>query len=208
MEAEQIAKLEARVAELEARNARLEELATKDALTGLSNRRDFDETVEVLFRDQAVENKRIEKKAWTFVVFDIDNFKVINDTYGHETGDRILVEASRYLREVVGIREGRDKLARYGGEEFVMLLKGCGEEDALRKFGKFYNEASGKIELKFQSEIGEVTFSAGLREFVPGDDQTFRDVYHKADEALYHGKRNGKNQITAYRPKIKDAQEK
>ena len=101
-----------------------ERLATRDSLTGLANRRLFDESLQ---REVA----RAQRLATplSLLVLDVDHFKQVNDTYGHQTGDAVLREVSEAL---VANTKNYDVAARYGGDEFVVLLPGCTREDAMR----------------------------------------------------------------------------
>ena len=110
------------------RNARLldevERLATRDSLTGLANRRLFDESLQ----REAARSQRLATPL-SLLVLDVDHFKQVNDSYGHQTGDAVLREVAEAL---VANTKNFDVAARYGGDEFVVLLPGCGREDAMR----------------------------------------------------------------------------
>lgn len=193
------------IKELAERAIRAEKLATVDELTGLDNRRNFNAEIERLFKENKLENKRdLAKKGLTVVMFDIDKFKSINDTYGHDIGDQALKAAAEYLNTSVGVRRG-DKLARYGGEEFIMLLSNCALDDAIEhKFSRFYDEASGEIHFgfpfKFQHNGQEIelpiTFSAGIQEL--DGHQTYDELVKQADLALYVAKQTGRGKLVAH----------
>ena len=110
--------------ELEAANRELEKLATFDMLTGAYNRRRFEEYVEA-----AVDMKKMHGTPFSIIMFDIDCFKLINDVYGHNWGDRILQEVTEIVK--ASIRE-TDKLFRWGGDEFIILMPGKASKDAYK----------------------------------------------------------------------------
>jgi diguanylate cyclase (GGDEF)-like protein len=161
-----------------------EEAAFTDHLTGLANRRRFERQLE---REVA----RVERfeHPFTLLMIDIDNFKNLNDTFGHDAGDDAIRRLSRVLRE--GTR-GIDLAARIGGEEFAVLLVetrkdvGCEVAERLRASIK-------SLEIPRASNI---TASFGVAE-CPNDAQTAADILKAADVALYEAKRNGRDQVVA-----------
>jgi diguanylate cyclase (GGDEF)-like protein len=168
-------------------NARLVETlelhAAEDALTGLANRRGFDEAC-------AAELDRLVRHGGTvvLVLFDLDHFKEINDTYGHPFGDRMLVAASAVLRSLV---RGHDTVARIGGEEFALLLPGAtlveGEEVAERA-----RERLATIELP----RGVLSCSAGVA-IAGATEGGYGELLAEADRALYEAKRQGRGRTVA-----------
>lgn len=157
--------------------------ALKDAVTGLPNRQAYDDRLEQEFHRW----KRFGEPL-AMLVWDIDDFKKINDTYGHQSGDKALRVIAGKLQET--LRE-TDFIARYGGEEFVVLLVGtdlAGAKQVAEKMRKRITQ----IALKANSERIRMTISGGLSLFSPGDAP--EDVFERADQALYKAKRNGKNQ--------------
>ena len=161
-----------------------EEAAFTDHLTGLANRRRFERQLER-------EVGRVERFArpFTLLMLDIDNFKNLNDTFGHDAGDDAIRRLSRVLRE--GTR-GIDLAARIGGEEFAVLLV------ETRKEGGF--EVAERLRVAIKSlELprgGGITASFGVAE-CPSDAQTAADILKAADVALYQAKRNGRDQVVA-----------
>lgn len=166
----------------------MEQLATTDGLTGLTNHRSFQQRLAQL-HDLCERAGR----PYSLILTDIDHFKSINDTYGHPVGDQV-------LRRVAGILKGRsrrvDIVARYGGEEFVLVLP---DTDA-RGAETFANDLREEIAAQvMSSEHGSfsVTISMGVAEF-PHDDRGRAGLVEKADQALYFCKEHGRNCVTRY----------
>ncbi|MDO8443841.1 MAG: GGDEF domain-containing protein [Candidatus Azambacteria bacterium] len=176
-----------RIKELEEEVSRLKGLAYQDELTTLYNRHGFkeesakfiDEVKGYLENPSRRENFLI--KSLSLGIFDIDNFKKINDTYGHQAGDEILKQASKIIKEKV---RGIDIVARWGGEEIIVGLVGSDENHAF----EIFDDIRKKIE-----EKTKVTVSGGVASFTEGGD--FDSLFKKADEALYKAKQTGKNKI-------------
>ena len=171
--------------ELEDANELLHELAATDSLTGLPNRRIFQERLQLEFA-----RSRRKKLSLSVLVIDVDNFKRRNDTWGHDHGDEILVQLSEILAQTV--RES-DLAARYGGEEFVALLPEADEAQAL-------GLAERILEAVRTAEWpnGPLTVSIGasaMDEATPNQQR----LVTLADEALYAAKRAGKDRATGYR---------
>lgn len=162
--------------------------AMTDALTNLANRKAFDEELERL-----CEAADRERSPLTLAVVDIDHFKAFNDSWGHQTGDQVL----RYVASVLA-RIGRSPrvAARYGGEEFAMIFP---SESAPIVFSAL---ESARTEIASRSlrrrstneELGSVTVSAGLAQRQPQEAPV--SLFERADAALYHSKRSGRNRIT------------
>lgn len=160
----------------------LEKLSTTDPLTGLSNRRLMDKILEHHF----IEAKH-SFNPFTLILFDIDDFKRINDTYGHNTGDEVLVAIADLAR--LSLRK-TDYIARWGGEEFLILLAQASVDDAVVLSEKIRQ----RIE-KLQFPM-KVTCSFGIS----GCDPSFNiyDLIDHADTALYDAKKSGKNKIVTF----------
>ena len=160
---------------------RLKQLATTDALTGICNRRHFDEVL-------ASEINRAARfsSPLSLILFDIDHFKRVNDTFGHQAGDRVLTQ----LAVTVGnsIRTV-DLFARWGGEEFVVMLPGS-DLDAGRLLAEKLRMA---LEKQPFSDVGQVTCSFGVAEYAPGDNADA--LIKKVDRCLYHAKASGRNRV-------------
>ncbi len=174
----------------ESRLRRSQYMATVDALTGVPNRRAFDETAETA--------TRLASKAGTnlsVIMCDIDYFKQYNDTYGHAQGDVCLRQVAHLLQG--HLRGGGDFLARYGGEEFVMLLPST-DEEAVRAVGDRLCSAVAGLGIPHAGNASEqvVTISCGIasdRFGLEGGEADFKALLQRADAALYAAKRQGRN---------------
>lgn len=166
--------------------------AMTDGLTGLANRKAFDEALE-----KACEQAEANGEVLTLAVLDIDHFKAFNDTWGHQTGDQVL----RYVASVIG-RSGvaPRTAARYGGEEFALIFPGETARAALAILEEIRGEVSSRV-LKRRStneDLGAVTLSAGLAQRKPGELPA--SLVERADAALYDSKRAGRNRTSAADP--------
>jgi len=163
--------------------------ATHDALTGLWNRKAI---LEILRKE--LDRSRREAAPLGLIMLDLDHFKQINDTYGHQAGDAVLHEVARMM--VASLRS-YDSAGRYGGEEFLMVLPGCDEQEAagiaerLRLLSASYS---------FESSQGalEVTVSLGVASTDGSKDSGMDSLIRAADEALYHAKRLGRNRVEVW----------
>ena len=178
-----------RTAALQSANARLRNLARTDPLTGLSNRRYFDEIKTIEMR-----RTRRDGKSLALLICDIDYFKDYNDHYGHAMGDRCLIAVAQALQGSLG-RAG-DMVARLGGEEFGVLLSGA-DTAAARDMADRLREAvaSCGIEHLPSSIASVVTISVGLAVHSPDSDEDFDALFQEADQALYRAKASGRNRV-------------
>ncbi len=158
------------------------EKAVRDALTGVANRMGYEERLA-----QEYSRWRRHGRPLSMVVFDIDFFKSINDQYGHQAGDRVLVTVAEQLRRQ--IRES-DFFARYGGEEFVLLLPETRVEDAIALAEKLRHNVE-QCKFRYGDSPVPVTVSCGVAGFRPGEEP--ETVFQRADLALYNAKRSGRN---------------
>ncbi|MDP3789171.1 MAG: diguanylate cyclase [Candidatus Omnitrophota bacterium] len=165
--------------------ARLFKQATRDALTSLYNIRHFNLLFEAEFRNISIYKFR----RLSLVMADIDNFKHINDTYGHQAGDIVLREFAKTIQSKC--RE-LDVVARYGGEEFIIMLTGAGEKEAF-DVGEKIRLAVESKRFRFRSDTYHATLSMGVAEFSGERDKD--DLIGKADKALYKAKHEGKNRV-------------
>lgn len=161
---------------------KVEELSITDQLTKLYNRHKIDQA----FHDEIQRAQRY-KSPFSVILFDIDHFKHTNDNFGHDVGDRVLQEVAKILEE--NTRQ-TDVIGRWGGEEFIILATETGEEQALLLAEKVRSAIAGHT----FSIIGHKTASFGVSTFNTDDSQN--SLLKKADEALYHSKRNGRNQVS------------
>lgn len=186
-EAARFASFAARVDTLEQSlaTARLE--AATDSLTGLANRGTFDATV----RRWLAEAER-SGQTFALVMADLDDFKVVNDTHGHQVGDRVLIAAARLL-ESIG-RPG-DLVARYGGEEIALLLAATNAPDGRTRTAAALERIPPAYEYREAGVTRHVTFSfsAGVTAWAKGDSPD--ELIKRADEALYDAKRKGKHRV-------------
>jgi diguanylate cyclase (GGDEF)-like protein len=166
----------------------MEAMATTDGLTGLTNRRTFQER----FDDMLLRAGR-QGGALTLLLSDIDHFKRINDTYGHPAGDQVLRRVARVVQACV---RKIDLAARYGGEEFAVVLEMTDRAGGRQLAERVRQEVQ---RLSFQSDKGpfSCTLSLGMATF-PLDGGDARALIDRADQALYAAKRNGRNQAVAY----------
>jgi diguanylate cyclase (GGDEF)-like protein len=188
-EAEEAVKaLRQKAKELEQANNRLEALSLSDALTGLANRRRFDDVL-------ASEWARSARSAqpMSVLMLDVDYFKPYNDHYGHQQGDECL----RRIAEVLKARIHRttDLAARYGGEEFSVILSSCTEEGAAKIAEQIRLEVESLQIHHGQAEAGVVTISIGVATQVPGAGNAAVELLRQADIALYNAKRQGRNRV-------------
>jgi two-component system cell cycle response regulator len=178
-------------AALALRNARLlaerERLAAIDGLTGLANRREFD---NVMARE--VSRATRSREPLSLIVFDVDHFKKINDTRGHLGGDEVLRALADVMQEAV---RDMDLVARYGGEEFAVILPRCDQHDAIRVVERINRG------MRSRDDLSGVTISSGLAT-IPFNAYDGLSLVAAADEALYESKRAGRDRysVSARRP--------
>lgn len=170
--------------QLEIKLQEMNEKASEDHLTGALNRRGFDNAYQ---REISIAARN--EKQLCFALLDIDNFKQLNDTYGHDVGDKVLVYLVEAVKKIVRLE---DIVSRYGGEEFAILLPNTMLESAVEVLERVRRHIIKEFFLHENKRI-LVTFSAGVTQYQPGDSQ--QHLYQRADKALYQAKRNGKNQI-------------
>ena len=176
-----------RTKELQQAYKDIENLALTDALTGLMNRHALKDLISTL---EGIHD--YNSNTFIISILDIDNFKNINDTYGHDIGDIVLKNIAKIAKESI---RNQDYIARWGGEEFLLLFPNSAYEDAL-----IINE---RIRMKIESnkidierEVISVTVTIGVCEYNKEEGQAI--CFKHADKALYYGKQNGKNQVVLY----------
>lgn len=166
---------------------------SSDLLTGLQNRRVFDETMDRLFGTKR--SGRQTNISRTFAIVDVDHFKRINDTFGHLYGDEILILLAGMMKESF---RPDDWLFRYGGEEFVVVLNNIDDKSARISLERFRN----KIESRSFPQVGQVTVSIGYTSIDRDAGRT--TTLTQADRALYFAKNNGRNQVAGFHQLIAD----
>jgi diguanylate cyclase (GGDEF)-like protein len=159
------------------------QLADLDALTGLHNRRYFHETLA-----REVSRAHRYDRRLALIVFDLDDFKAINDRIGHLSGDAVIAEAAERVRDVV---RSADIACRVGGDEFAVILP----ESALADADQLYRRLQSALTARPVGQAGRLSFSAGVAELKQEDDPT--SFFERADEALYRAKERGKAQVVA-----------
>jgi len=192
-------KVRERTNELQLVNEKLEQLSTTDALTGVRNRRYFDEAIEFEFNRASRGHEQL-----AILMLDIDHFKKVNDDYGHQVGDEALRKVASILRKVVN--RTTDIIARYGGEEFAIVLPATDIEGAVKVAEKIRVQVS-EIQLEAYVEGKEVIFSITMSIGIMGDTPNIAgsDGYaadisattwlKEADDALYTAKEEGRNRV-------------
>jgi len=184
-----------RTRELTVANARLERLSQRDSLTGLANRRRFEQALRHEWT-----RAREQGLPLAVVLFDVDFFKAYNDSYGHPAGDRVLRQVARALASVFR-PEQRQLIARYGGEEFVVLLPGLGTEAAARLAEEFRLAVCGlAIEHGAGGQEGILTVSGGVAAGVPALGRGAALLVERADTLLYAAKQAGRNRLALLGP--------
>lgn len=165
---------------------RLREEADRDALTSLFNRRFFGRVSELLFQQS-----QRHKRNLSALVVDIDHFKVINDTHGHDVGDTVIQATARTLLEQV---RTSDVSARMGGEEFAILLSDTSAADAALVAERIRNRID-ELSIRLNGHIVKWTVSIGVAE-LNDDDTRITALLRRADQALYTAKRSGRNRVS------------
>ena len=178
--------------------ARIEELATIDALTGVPNRRSFEEALSAIDADwRAKEGDGTERA--TLLIIDLDRFKPVNDTYGHTTGDRVLAAVAQRLGAAIGAEA---QLYRIGGDEFAVLLGDVGDEAAERLAGRMLEAARRPVAVGSGDGIGadvRIGASVGIAQF-PEHASTGEELRGAADLALYAAKQKGRDRAVRFEP--------
>ncbi len=168
-------------AELERYVKKIEQLSITDSLTKIYNRSKFESSL-----DYEIERARRYGNPLSLIIFDIDHFKSINDTYGHLIGDSVLTEIANLVKNNI---RSTDIFARWGGEEFVILAPNINKEQA-----KILAEKIRKLIAHHRFKyVDHVTVSLGVTEFLPTDNK--ESFIKRADEALYLAKRKGRNRV-------------
>lgn len=162
----------------------LYQLASRDTLTGVWNRR-------VIFEDfdRLINEARTKATPISCLLLDLDHFKRINDSYGHPTGDQVLIEVSRRIQTAL---RTLDRVGRYGGEEFLAILPGCSVEAARAAARRVIREVAG-VPVRCASTTVAVTVSIGICCRLPGREFSVAEMISAADAALYRAKAEGRD---------------
>lgn len=169
--------------------AKLRDSSLRDGMTGLYNRRFLEE-----FIDQVISQAKRKDETYTIMMLDVDFFKMVNDTYGHDIGDKVIVELAHVLKD--SIRES-DLAIRYGGEEFLVMLHNASDEGAMQVAKKIHREFGS---LSFDVGHGEKmkkTISIGIAKYPENADSIWKTIKF-ADTALYEAKHTGRNKIVEF----------
>lgn len=175
------------------KTAELQELAYNDPLTGLPNRRFLQDSLSKILH-----NNQRRKRVSAFIYFDLDNFKRINDTIGHDVGDQVLVIAAERLNKIKGIS---DLVVRLGGDEFGILLGDIGDKAQAAEQANRILE-SIRVPIKMDSRDYTLSTSLGIA-MIPEHGYDLVTIMQNADMALYQAKQKGKNQYAFYTEKMK-----
>ena len=169
--------------------AQMQKRAETDALTGLPNRGTVQQLVESHLKHCGPDQNH------AFLLIDIDNFKWVNDTFGHQRGDEVLSDASALLREQV---RPCDVAGRLGGDEFVVFMDDVPSVEQVMeiaaRLGELFNHS-----FSFGKDPGSVSISIGIA-LSPAHGTTFDELYRNADKALYESKNHGRNRYSIYSP--------
>lgn len=169
-------------------NKKLEKIAETDFLTGLANRRFFESELE-----DAITNFKIKHQTSALLYIDLDNFKLINDTYGHVVGDDVLQKIAGLIKECT---DENDLVARLGGDECAILIRNSNEEQAMQKAGEICKRVSNFRENWNNHQI-RLTTSIGML-MIDSDDMSRVEVLRQADASCYLSKVNGGNSVWKY----------
>ncbi len=161
---------------------RLRTLASKDSMTGLMNRQSFTTS----FQQTALEMQRL-KLPLSFILFDIDYLKKINESLGHSNGDKIIMDIARMSKQSV---RGSDLLCRWGGEQFALLLRRCELEQAYKVAEQLRLNVQNHS-FSFDDRVAPVTISLGVAEWT--DNETIDELFARVDDAVYLAKSEGRN---------------
>ncbi|MCD6433865.1 MAG: GGDEF domain-containing protein, partial [Sulfurimonas sp.] len=177
---------------------KLRDNSLRDGMTGLYNRRFLEE-----FIDQVMSQAQRENETYSVMMLDVDFFKMVNDTYGHDIGDKVIVEIGKILKE--SIRDA-DLAIRYGGEEFIVMLHNATEDGALKIATKIHSLFGEHIFDVGDGNTMQKTISIGISSF-PSDGNTIWKCIKYADTALYEAKNTGRNKIVKFKSEMFKSEE-
>lgn len=181
------------LSELQEANFKLESLSTLDGLTGISNRRSFDN-----YMDMSLKNCFRSDKPISLIMADIDFFKNYNDNYGHLKGDECLIKVAKAMAS--SIKRPLDFVARYGGEEFAVILPET-DEDGAMVIAEIIRKDIEALQITHEHSAASpyVTLSLGIKTIVPKVNYSINEFIENADKALYNSKLNGRNQVSIHK---------
>ncbi len=182
-------KLETAMLSLTKANCKLDQLARLDGLTGIFNRRHFNQQIEYEWQ-----RTRRHKEFLSLMIIDIDHFKQVNDDYGHLFGDQCLIHMGAILKN--SVQRPEDIVARYGGEEFVILLPNTNISGA-HLIAERVRQSTEKLRLDYRNKQVQFTVSIGISSMIPRQDSSTIDLIASADQALYLAKERGRNRVIA-----------
>lgn len=171
--------------ELERKNISLSERVSIDNLTGIKNRYYFDERIK-----EEVDLAKRQKASFSLLLFDLDHFKLVNDNFGHDIGDKVLKRVTDAVSKII---RSYDIFARWGGEEFVVLMPNTTEAEAVPAAEKIRKT----VEDISHPDIEKITISIGIAIWEADDDVD--QIFVKADKALYTAKNQGRNRVIVYK---------
>ncbi len=183
---QRVEETEKEVGRLQGELAQASDMVRQDPLTGALNRKGMEEALE-----REVARVKRHENTLCLAMLDIDNFKKLNDTYGHQVGDAALVHLASVIRETI---RPQDTVARYGGEEFVILLPETPLDEGVNAITRLQRELTRKFFLN-KNEKMLITFSAGVAELAAAEPA--HQALKRADDAMYLAKRAGKNRVVA-----------
>lgn len=175
---------EERIKELEQKLEQVSELVHADQVTGTLNRRGMEETLE-----REINRSERQQTPVSLALLDIDNFKQLNDTLGHQAGNRALVHLASVIKEAL---RPTDSVARYGGEEFLIILPDTGLPEAIEAIVRLQRELTKKFFMHENKRL-LITFSAGVA--LRAENEEAEVVIARADQAMYRAKKSGKNRV-------------
>ena len=172
----------------------VEEISTVDSLTGIFNRRHFMEFSNIL-----IERARRHQENCYLLIIDMDNFKKINDTYGHDIGDKVLIETAARIKSIIRVS---DLFARYGGEEFIIFMTDT-DDSGVNKAAERLRLSICDKKFEYEDISLEISVSVGVSKIIDfamekAIHNTMEKALHDADNALYTAKKGGRNRVHYY----------